>query len=69
MIITCKKEGVNAVIESLAKEKIPCVEVGRLTEKEKGVKLIEEGREKGLNYFHTDPYWAAFFKALKTGWK
>ncbi|HBK32211.1 MAG TPA: AIR synthase, partial [Porphyromonadaceae bacterium] len=41
----------------------------RLTEKEKGVKLIEEGREKGLNYFHTDPYWAAFFKALKTGWK
>lgn len=69
MIITCKKEGVNAVIESLAKEKIPCVEVGRLTEKEKGVKLIEEGREKALNYFHTDPYWAAFFKALKAGWK
>lgn len=69
MIITCKKETASEVINRLAGENISCVEVGELTEKSKGIKLIEDGKENDLNYLEEDPYWAAFFNAFNSGWK
>lgn len=69
MIITCKKGVSEEVINRLEKENIPCVEVGQLTDEERGIKLSEDGVEEDLIYNEEDPYWEAFFKALKAGWK
>jgi hydrogenase maturation factor len=69
MIITCKKDAVSKIITKLEKNNIPCTEVGQITEKSKGVILNKEGRESDLIYKEKDPYWEAFFKALKSGWK
>lgn len=69
MIITCKKEFSDEVISRLAKSNIPCVVVGELCEKEKGITLVENHEKKTLKYKKEDPYWAAFFNALKQGWK
>jgi hypothetical protein len=43
--------------------------VGEFTDKSKGIRLFEEDRETELIYKEKDPYWAAFFTALKSGWK
>lgn len=69
MIIAARADKTASVMERLRKENIPCVEVGRIGEKEKGLKLIDNGNASDLIYYAEDPYWAAFFKALKSGWK
>ncbi|MFT6359944.1 MAG: hydrogenase expression/formation protein HypE [Cyclobacteriaceae bacterium] len=69
MIITCKKDAVPKIISKLKTNNIPCTEVGEITEKSKGIKLNEEGRESDLIYKEKDPYWEVFFNALKSGWK
>lgn len=69
MIITCKKEKVSEIISRLEINNIPCTEVGMITEKSKGIKLIENEKANNLMYFNEDPYWKAFFNAHKKGWK
>lgn len=69
MIIACEKEASNEVIARLAKNDIACVEVGELCSKEQGITLLENQESKTLSYTETDPYWEAFFKAYKAGWK
>lgn len=69
MIITCKKDKAPAVVERLNKENIPCCTVGEIKEKEYGIKLVENDKETNLVYLEEDPYWAAFFKAYREGWK
>ncbi len=69
MIIACKKNVVVEVIQRLGTQNIACVEVGELVEKNKGIKLVEKNVESEVVYTADDPYWAAFFKALKSGWK
>jgi len=69
MIITCKKNAVPKIISKLKINNIYCTEVGEITKKSNGIKLHEKGRESDLIYKEKDPYWEAFFKALKSGWK
>ncbi len=69
MIICCKKEASGDVITRLASHNIPCVAVGELCEKQKGLMLIAHDKSTSLEYAKTDPYWAAFYNALKRGWK
>ena len=69
MIITCKREAVDVIKSALHKENISCSEIGVITEKSKGIKLLENNHEKELHYFTNDPYWEAFYKAFKSGWK
>lgn len=69
MIITCKQEAVPQLIAQLKTKAIPCVEVGRMTEKAQGITLIEKDETTDVIYHDKDPYWAAFFKALQLEWK
>lgn len=69
MIITCKKEKASEIISRLETNHIPCTEVGTITEKSSGIKLIENEKANDLMYFEEDPYWKAFFNAYKNGWK
>lgn len=69
MIITCKKEKAEEVISRLIKANIPCVAVGELCERQNGMTLIEKNKKSDLEYLEEDPYWGAFFNALKGGCK
>lgn len=69
MIITCRKENADGVISRLQLSNIPCVEVGEICEKEKGISLVEKEISAPLKYLEEDPYWAAFFKAFNSGLK
>ena len=69
MIITCKKEEANSVINRLKVENISCTLIGEAREKEYGIMLKENGKEQSLVYLEDDPYWQAFFNAFNKGWK
>lgn len=69
MIITCEKESVQKIISRLRSENINCVEVGEITEKDKGIKLINNGKSIDMDHREKDPYWEAFYKAFNLGWK
>ena len=69
MIITCKKESTEGIINRLTKNNIACVSIGEICEKEKGIKLVENGTASALEYIEEDPYWAAFFNAFHSGLK
>lgn len=69
MIISCKAGSENEIIESLEKENIPCSKVGEFTELNNGINLVTNEKITEMTYYETDPYWAAYFKALNSGWK
>lgn len=69
MIICCEKDASSKIISRLAANHIPCVEVGKLCDKQEGILLIENEKAVNVNYVEEDPYWSAFFKALEGGWK
>lgn len=69
MIISCKAEKSNELISRLAKAKISCRAVGVVKSQDFGIMLKENEVVAPLIYLETDPYWAAYFNALKLGWK
>jgi len=69
MIIACDPKKSEEVIERLAEERILCTEVGRVNESISGIQIQKSGTTSPLVYQETDPYWAAYFNALKAGWQ
>lgn len=69
MLLTCKKSAAPTIIARLKESIISCAEVGMITEKSNGIIVDEQGRLSSLSYAEKDPYWEAFSKALKLGWK
>jgi hydrogenase maturation factor len=69
MVLTCKKDALPKIMTRFKENNIPCTQVGEITDKNTGIKLIEKGKESDLIYHEKDPYWEAFFRALKLGWK
>ena len=68
MIIAVKPGCEEKLIKHLESESIPATVVGEMTENSSGRKIMEDGEEKEFSFDGTDPYWAAFFKAMKAGW-
>ncbi|MBZ9728442.1 AIR synthase [Salegentibacter sp. JZCK2] len=69
MIISCEKGKEQQVISRLKNENIACTAVGEIKEEEEGIKITKGDEEKDLIYKTEDPYWKAFFTAIKFGWK
>ena len=69
MIIACDSGKAKDVIKRLTDKDILCQEVGRITEKEAGIQIQKSGVTSPMTYLETDPYWSAYFNALKEGWK
>lgn len=69
MIITCKEEGVSALISRMTASGIDCTKVGEITSKEAGIRIVQKDETTNLVYIDTDPYWSAYFNAIKSGWK
>ncbi len=64
LIITCRAQKAQAVVEALVKKGIKSSVVGELTEPVKGMVLVEGGKEKELKHPIVDPFWRAFYDAL-----
>lgn len=69
MIMAVKPGCEDQLIQHLESQSIPATVVGEMTKNSSGRKIIENGAQKELSFDGSDPYWAAFFKAMKAGWK
>ncbi len=66
LIIACKEHKAEKVVKSLARKGIKSSIVGELVNPEQGMILVEKGEEKKLEHPVVDPFWQAFYNALKT---
>nr|WP_091696287.1 AIR synthase-related protein [Algoriphagus locisalis] len=69
MAIACDPTHSDKVIQRLAHKNILCTAVGRVSEKHSGIMISKAESTSPLVYQETDPYWAAYFNAIKSGWK
>ena len=69
MIIAVKPGSEFELINHLESKSIPATVVGQFTESSDGFTLIENDKEKPFVFNGKDPYWDAFFNAMKNGWK
>jgi hydrogenase maturation factor len=64
LIATCCPQKADAVIKALAKKGIKSSVVGELIDPNKGMVLVEKGKEKKLVHPIVDPFWRAFYDAV-----
>ncbi len=69
MIMCCKKNKENDVINTLNKHNILCTPIGEILPDPNEKYMIKDKISFPLEYFDTDPYWEAFFNAFNKGWK
>lgn len=69
MIIACQPGTAGRVVGRLKEEGIACVEVGTMKDFDFGMKIEDRGELQDLIYHENDPYWAAFYNAIKQNWK
>jgi len=65
LIIACRGHQADNVVQALDKQGILSSIVGEFTAPEKGMVLVREGREQKLEHPIVDPFWKAFYDALK----
>ena len=65
LIIACRQYKAGEVVEALSQKGIKSSIVGELTKPEKGMVLVEGGRERRLEHPIVDPFWRAFYGALE----
>jgi len=65
LIISCREHKTESVVSALTEKGIECSVVGELTAPNKGMVLIEGGKETKLEHPIVDPFWNAFYRALE----
>lgn len=64
LLITCRPEKAQAVVDRLKKDNIDSSIAGDVVEKSKGIVVVENGRETKLEHPRVDPFWMAFAKEM-----
>lgn len=67
MLIACKAEAKEEVINQLAKSSIRCTEIGYFCAKEVGIQVSTDAGWSALPAPFQDPYWQVFTKAMENG--
>ena len=65
LIIVCKPHKVEEIVKTLAQKKIPSSVVGEMVDSSQGMILIEERKERRMKHPEVDPFWNAFYEALR----
>jgi hydrogenase expression/formation protein HypE len=65
LIIACKEPKAREVVAALTKKDIKAAIVGELTVADRGMVLVEDGKEKKLEHPTVDPFWRAFYGTLE----
>ena len=63
LIAMCRSRKADAVLAALRRKRIPAAVIGEVTKK--GMVLVQNGREGKLEHPIVDPFWQAFYRALK----
>lgn len=64
LLLTCRPQQTEAVIERLAGVGIDAATVGEVTPREQGIQVVDHGRERRLEHPRVDPFWEAYGQAL-----
>ncbi len=65
LIIACREHKAEKVVKALARKGIKSSIVGELLNPKQGMILVEKGKERKLEHPVVDPFWQAFYNALK----
>ena len=65
LIIACREHKAEEIVTALSRKGITSSIAGELTGSKQGMILVEEGKEKKLEHPLVDPFWGAFYRALK----
>lgn len=65
LILSVKADRAQAVIDALTAAGIKASVAGELTAARNGIIVVENGREKPFQHPRVDPFWNAFYDALK----
>jgi len=65
LIIACREHKAQQIVTALSQKGITSSIAGDLTDSKHGMILVEEGKEKRLEHPLVDPFWGAFYHALK----
>ena len=65
LILTCKPHKAEEIVGALSKKGILASIVGEIVDSTQGIILIEDGKERKLEHPRVDPFWDAFYQALK----
>lgn len=65
LLVACQKEVSVAIIKELTSHNIPAAVVGRTLPYEEGKRIGTADEENELIYEDKDPYWEAFFSAIR----
>ncbi len=65
LIIACRTQKAVTVVEALRTKGISASVVGELTDSKEGMTVISHGKEKPFQHPRVDPFWNAFYQALK----
>jgi hydrogenase expression/formation protein HypE len=66
LIIACKDHKAEKVVKGLARKGIKSSIVGELIDPKHGMILVENRKERKLKHPVVDPFWQAFYNALKS---
>ena len=69
MIMAVKPGTEQKLTSHLAAKGIPATVVGELLPAQEGFRIVENNAEQPLSFHGKDPYWEAFFRAFKAGWR
>jgi len=65
LILSCRPDFSSAVVDSIRAKGIAASVAGELTPADAGMKVIENNREREFEHPRVDPFWNAFYQALK----
>lgn len=65
LMITARAAAVPAIRGRLEDKEIASEVIGEVTEKARGIKVVEDGRQRDLSHPVTDPFWPAFAAAVE----
>ena len=65
LIATVRPQSANAVLARLGDAGIAASVCGELTEASEGIQVVEGSRSRPLTHPGVDPFWAAFYRALR----
>jgi hydrogenase expression/formation protein HypE len=65
LIIACPEHKAEEIVEALSRKGISSSIVGELIDPKHRMILVEEGKERKLEHPLVDPFWGAFYRALK----
>lgn len=65
LILSCRPQRSGAVLKSLEEKDISASIAGELLPREKGMVVVSDGKEMPFTHPGVDPFWDAFYRAIK----